>query len=313
MTAQTPTTLKTYFTTNAKPTQTQFGNLIDSYINISQTSAQTIISGVSALGTFDIPNQGATIGSPTGGNKGPGTLNVSGNLYVNGTAVGTPSGSGTVNAGTAGQLGYYSTSTNTISGNANANISSGALTLGQAASVLGSLKLSGSTSGTTTLIPNVTASGTLTLPAATDTLTGKATTDVFTNKTYDTAGSGNVFKISGTGITSISGNSAIVATTSGSFTAGHLLTVDASNNIVDGGSPSQLMTPLAVGSIIMATQSTGNPIAAGGTTAATNLTAYRPDTGGTWATTGDSLSGTWKALTSVGSSSNSITLWQRTV
>lgn len=44
------------------------------------------------------------------------------------------------------------------------------------------LYLNGSTSGTTTLTPSATASGTLTLPAATDTLVGKATTDTLTNK-----------------------------------------------------------------------------------------------------------------------------------
>lgn len=60
----------------------------------------------------------------------------------------------------------------------------------------GKLVLNGSTSGSTTLNASATASGTLTLPAATDTLVGRATTDTLTNKTIssstNTVGSGTV-------------------------------------------------------------------------------------------------------------------------
>jgi len=51
------------------------------------------------------------------------------------------------------------------------------------------------TSGNTILKASATASGTLTIPAATDTLIGKATTDTLTNKTFDTSGTGNSFLI----------------------------------------------------------------------------------------------------------------------
>lgn len=54
----------------------------------------------------------------------------------------------------------------------------------------------GGTSGNTTLQASAVASGTLTLPAATDTLVGKATTDTLTHKTFDSAGTGNVLQVS---------------------------------------------------------------------------------------------------------------------
>ena len=53
------------------------------------------------------------------------------------------------------------------------------------------LRLDGSTSGTTILQPSAAASGTLTLPATTDTLIGRTTTDTLTNKTLTTPTIGN--------------------------------------------------------------------------------------------------------------------------
>lgn len=89
----------------------------------------------------------------------------SGNLVSAGGACTTGGGGGTVSAGTVGQLTYYATSSTTVAGNVNANISSGALTLGQATSVIGQLKLAGNTSGTVTVTPAA-AAGTwsMTLP-----------------------------------------------------------------------------------------------------------------------------------------------------
>lgn len=69
-----------------------------------------------------------------------------------------------------------------------------AMTLGNAETVTGAktfnstkFLLAGSTSGTTTVNASATASGTLTLPAATDTLVGRATADTLTNKTISGA------------------------------------------------------------------------------------------------------------------------------
>ena len=67
---------------------------------------------------------------------------------------------------------------------------------------------------TSPIIGTIVNTGTLTLPTSTDTLVGRATTDTFTNKTFDTAGTGNVFKISGTAISAVTGTGSVVLATS---------------------------------------------------------------------------------------------------
>lgn len=91
----------------------------------------------------------------------------------------------------------------------NAETVTGAKTFGSAGAV-GKLKVAGTTSGSTIVDATAVASGTLTLPAATDTLIGKATTDTLTNKTFDTAGSGNSFSINGTTVSAVAGSGAVV-------------------------------------------------------------------------------------------------------
>lgn len=200
------------------------------------------------------------------------SIDANANLVDAGGTCTTGGGGGTVSAGTAGQMGYYATSSSVISGNANATISAGALTLGVGGATQGSLAISGATSGATTLavggaasgtltlpsatdtvvgrattdtltnktltspvIASIVNSGTLTLPTSTDTVVGRATTDTLTNKTIDTAS--NTVKIAGTSITSISGNTSKVATTSGTLTSTDCVNIDASGNLVDNGSP----------------------------------------------------------------------------
>lgn len=80
-----------------------------------------------------------------------------------------------------------------------------------------SIILNGTSSGTTTVQAAAAASGTLTLPAATDTLIGKATTDTLTNKTYDTAGTGNSFSINGVAVTANTGTGAVARANSPTF------------------------------------------------------------------------------------------------
>lgn len=93
----------------------------------------------------------------------------------------------------------------------------GVKTFGSAGAV-GKLAVAGNTSGSTVLNAAAVASGTLTLPAATDTLIGKATTDTLTNKTYDTAGAGNSFLINGLAATANTGTGAVARAAAPIFT-----------------------------------------------------------------------------------------------
>ncbi len=70
-----------------------------------------------------------------------------------------------------------------VSGNGSGFVFLGSASKTSVADTTGNIGMSGSTSGSTTIQASAVASGTLTLPAATDTLVGKATTDTLTNKT----------------------------------------------------------------------------------------------------------------------------------
>jgi hypothetical protein len=70
--------------------------------------------------------------------------------------------------------------------------------------------------------------------AGADTVAGAASIDTFTNKTFDTAGAGNSFKINGTAITGISGTTATVETTTGSFTSKNIEVFDATGSTANG-------------------------------------------------------------------------------
>lgn len=102
---------------------------------------------------------------------------------VGGTAAwATPaSGSGTVNSGTSGQLTYYAATGTAVSGNANATISGGAVTLGVQSTTAGSLVLANTNAGAfpTTIksSASATAAWSLTLPVTAGSSTNVLSTD----------------------------------------------------------------------------------------------------------------------------------------
>jgi len=201
---------------------TTTSNAIHFVVNSGATDAATISSsGIFSLGTPLAVGSGGLGISTTPANGyipiGNGTnytaaaLTAGSNITITNTAGGITiastggGGSGTVNSGTAGQLTYYASTGTAVSGNANATISNGALTLGVSTSVAGSLGLSGSTSGKVTL-QTAAAAGTwsMTLPT--------------------TAGTnGYVLSTDGTGVTSwiaTSGGGGTVTSVAQSFTGG---------------------------------------------------------------------------------------------
>lgn len=121
MTAVNRSSLYQYFQTGDKPTQSQFQNLIDSFVSLVDVTAQSVASNISIGGGLKVNGSvsaaSIVLTSATGGNKGSGTINATG-IYVNGTLITTTSagGSGTVTTGGVNQLAYYQTATNTVVG-----------------------------------------------------------------------------------------------------------------------------------------------------------------------------------------------------
>lgn len=128
--------------------------------NATNITSGTLAAARGGTGLSAFTRSGTTTGFTTfTGTFTPGNgvvIDANGNLQDAGGPPTIGGGGGTVNAGTAGQLTFYGASTNTVSGNANATISGGAVTLGSAG-VGGSLNLTGSTSGLVSINPQAAA------------------------------------------------------------------------------------------------------------------------------------------------------------
>jgi hypothetical protein len=196
-----------------------------------KTIGQSVTLTPNASDAINGGTAGASITLPSGilasVTVDPATAN---NILVSPTVAG--GGSGTVNSGTSGQMAYYASSAAAVSGNSNATISTGTLSLG-ASGTLGAVKMGNATSGTVTIQPTTGALGTATasLPANTGTVAELNLTQTFTaaqsdcqttltisSTTFTPDGSCNDFQITLTGSDTIANPSVTpVVATYGTF------------------------------------------------------------------------------------------------
>ena len=231
---------------------------------------------------------GIVIGSPTGGDKGAGTINASAPIYVNGVQL---AAGGTVNAGTAGQLGYYATTSSSISPTANFTISGSTLTLGVTGSALGALSFVNLSSGSITLQAptGVLGTQTLTLPDVTDTIAVLGAAQTFSgaiNFSSTVSVGGNLMTFPGVAATiaslttadqTLSGGANVVsqfATPGGTIAAGNSMTIDCGINPLQymtttGVSAVTINAPVNDGSCLIDIVSSFQPVFAGFTVGST--------------------------------------------
>ena len=228
---------------------------IDTTVTVDKTTAQTltnktltspVIATIVNTGTLTLPTSTDTL-------VGRATTDTLTNKTLTSPVIATIVNSGTLT---------LPTSTDTLVGRATTDTLTNKTlttpTIGSAGATF-----SGSTSGSTVIAASATASGTITIPAATDTLVGKATTDTLTNKSI----SGATNTLSSIGNASLTNSSTTINGTEISLGASGTVTAAASTltgNTLNSGVTLSSLT--SVGTITSGTwNGTTIAVANGGT------------------------------------------------
>jgi hypothetical protein len=209
---------------------------------LTQTALNTLVRRTlaGAANEITVTNGDGVAGAPT--LSLPATLNFAGKAVTGGlwnkVTITTPATGATLTL-IDGTVLTGPAASGTVIKLGNTESVTGVKTFGSAGAV-GRLKIAGSTSGSTVLDATAIASGTIQLPAASGIVVLKDTTDILINKTLDSAGTGNVLKVSGV---TVSAGQYPGETTTGNATAGNV--GEYVNSDVPSGSAVSLVTATA--------------------------------------------------------------------
>ncbi len=279
---------------------------------LSSSAALTTNNPVLGGGAGNVPTVGSRTGNTTlfatatGSFANGNCVQIDSNANLKDALIpcGGTGSSGTVTAGTAGQIAYYATNSTVIVGNANVTVATGSVTVGQAGTVTGSVTIqNGAASGQGVVIQAL------------------ATTNTYNFNLPAVAGASGRPLVSGGGAGAsmfygtVSGNTSLFVTSTGSLVTNDCVKIDASGNYVDSGAACAGAAAIASNTVlgnVTSTNSVPTAITASQLTALVNvfsstLSGAAPSASGNDPTKLLSAAGQWvNTLTQTNTSSNMV-------